>query len=203
MLEGLLAAILWCGIPDINLFPIDVGIHGLYEDLKNTIKIEDAIEESCDIYVKDYTDCNPEWKWGNSNGILNYHELVGFSLEVLQRDVFLHSLRKIEKNEPIPNSDYTLRLYFRENICVRVEYCRPWDKQFLTCYGHGESTSFHVYSECFGDKKYEVPIDFNITYIGFINVVFLKKGPQMYITARFCGEKLPYVSSSYCRCKEY
>ena len=203
MLEGLLAAVLWCGIPDINLFPIDIGIHGLYEDLKNSIELEDAIERACDVYVKDYNDCNPEWKWGNTNDVLNFHELVGFSYEVLQRDVFYNSLRKLDKEELIPNSNYTLRLYFRENICVKVEYWRPLDKQFLACYGHGENTSFHVYSECFGDKKNEVPIDLNITYIGFLNVVFLKKEPQMFITARLCGEKLPYASSSFCHCKEY
>ena len=129
--------------------------------------------------------------------------MIGIPFEVLERDVFGTSLRKIENNASIPNSDYTLRLYFRENICVKAEYWRPMDKQFRACDGKGEENSCHVYSENYGYKKKEVPIDLNITYYNFLNVVLLGKDPQMVITAKFCGDKFKGISSIYCTCKEH
>lgn len=202
-METLLSIFLFMSIPDIVFAPVAVGGYALYEDLKTDMEIEDAIKADCEIYVKDYTDCNPEWKWGYTNGILNFHEMIGAPLEVLERDVFGTSLKKLQKTDSIPSSDYTLLLYFRENICVKAVYWRPMDKQFLACYGKGEDTSFHVYSEYYGDKKKDFLIDLNITYYNFINVVLLKQDPQMVITAKFCGDKFKGISSIFCSCKEY
>lgn len=202
-METLLSIFLFMSIPDIVFAPVAVGGYALYEDLKTDMEIEDAIKADCEIYVKDYTDCNPEWKWGYTNSILNFHEMIGAPLEVLKRNVFGTCLKKLQKTDSIPSSDYTLLLYFRENICVKSVYWRPMDKQFLACYGKGEDTSFHVYSEYYGDKKKDFPIDLNITYYNFINVVLLRQDPQMVITAKFCGDKFKGIISIFCSCKEY
>ena len=119
-METLLSIFLFMSIPDIVFAPVAVGGYALYEDLKTDMEIEDAIKADCEIYVKDYTDCNPEWKWGYTNGIFNFHEMIGAPLEVLKRNVFGTSLKKLQKTDSIPSSDYTLLLYFRENICVKA-----------------------------------------------------------------------------------
>lgn len=176
-----------------------MGAAALIDDADKTAKSEQEIIDDCEIYVKDYTDCKPEWFWGNQKEYLNFHELLGYTTERIQNEIITTGLKKIEKGYSVPDDDYTLRLYFRQNTCIRVEYWRPMNKEFLACYGHGDDTSFHVYSEHFG-KEY--PIDLNITYYNFINVVLLGKEPQMCIIARMCPDKMPYVSTTYCRCHE-
>lgn len=197
MLEGILTFFLISLLPDIAMAPVIIGGYAAYEDIKSDIQLEDAIEADCDIYVKDYTDCNPEWKWSTSKNSVNYHEVLGFPLETIERDLIKTGLRKLEKGKHGSNTNYTLKLYFREGLCVKVEYWRPMDKNFLASYGHGESKAFHVHSKFF---KEDVPIDFTITYYDFLNFIN-GKDPQMLITAMLCGDAMPYVSTGYCHCK--
>lgn len=193
-MELLLSLFLFSAIPDILFAPVAVGGYAMYEDVKSDIELEDALYEKCDIYYKDYTDCNPEWKWGNHKGHLNFQELLGFPLDVIQSQYITKDLIKHEDGQSIPTTNYILKLYFRENICVKVVYRRPMDKYFLACYGHGDELSFHAKSELLGD---DYPIDITITHLNLLNVIG-GKNPQTIITARFCGEKLPYVSSIRC-----
>ena len=71
-METLLSIFLFMSIPDIVFAPAAIGGYALYEDLKTDMEIEQAIEDDCVIYVKDYTDCNPEWKWGYTSGIMKW-----------------------------------------------------------------------------------------------------------------------------------
>lgn len=193
-MEFLLTFFLINTLPDIVFVPVTgaalIGGYSIAEE----IKAEEAIDDACEIYYKDYTDCNPEWKWGNHKGFLNFQELLGFPLEAIQTQFITKGLIKHEKGQWIPTTDYILKLYFRENICVKVEYRRPMDKYFLACYGHENELTFHAKSELLGD---EFPIDITMTHLNLLNFINGKE-PQTIITARFCGDRLPYVSSIKC-----
>lgn len=200
MLETLLAMALWSAIPDILFAPVAIAGVAFLDDVNQTVDAQKAIDDDCVIYVKDYTDCKPEWFWGDQKGYFNFHEFMGYSPEQIQRDIITKGLHKIEKGSSVPKDDYTLRLYFRQNVCIKAEYWRPLDKQFLACYGHGDDASFHVYSEHFG-KDY--PIDLVISYYNLLNAILYDKGPQMCITVGMCPNVMPDVSLSHCYCREY
>ena len=193
-MEGLLTFFLFMQIPDIVFAPVAAGGIYLFQDIASEIKAEEAIEDACEIYIKDYTELTPEWKWGNHKGELDFQELLGCPLDILQRDVFSNTLVKLEEGKSKPGHDYILRVYIKENVCVKVEYKRPMNKQFLACYGHGDELTFHTYSELLG-KEY--PIDMTTDYYNFLNFIN-GKDPQMLITARLCADKLPYVSGVSC-----
>ena len=196
-MEGLLTFFLFIQLPDVVFAPVAAGGLFLISDLVSEIKAEDAIDDACVLYVKDYTDCEPEWRWGNHEGVLDYQELLGCPIDLLQKEVFNNTLTKLEEGKYPSHKDYSLILYIRENVCVKVEYWRPRNGQFLACYGKGDDDSFHVYSELLG-KEY--PIDMNITYYDLLNFLFNGRDPQMVIKVRLCAEKLPYVSGVRCYC---
>ena len=196
-MKTLLAILVLDLVPELYLAPlITFGGLALFFEHYKDVKTEEALIDSYDIYIKDYTELNPEWKWGNHQNFLNYQELLGVTLEGLQKDVFANTLIKTNKDN-IPNTDYTLRLYFLENVCVRAEYVRPMNKSFLGCYNHGEDCHFHVYSELLGD---EYPIDLNIRYHDSFGLIVINES-QMLISVGFCADKFPYVSSVKCLCK--
>lgn len=197
-MEGLLTFFLMMQLPDVVFAPVYAGGLYLISDLVSEIKAEDAIDEACELYVKDYTDCEPEWRWGNHEGVLDYQELLGCPIDLLQKEVFDNSLTKLEPGKHGSHKDYSLIVYIRESICVKVEYWRPRNNYFLSCYGYGDDDSFHVYSELLG-KEY--PIDLNISYFDLLNFIFNGRDPQMLITVRLCADKMPYVSEVRCHCK--
>ena len=196
-MEGLLTFFLLMQLPDVVFAPVAAGGLFLISDLVSEIKAEDAIDDACVLYVKDYTDCEPEWRWGNHEGVLDYQEMLGCPIDLLQKEVFDNTLTKLEEGKYPSHKDYSLILYIRENVCVKVEYWRPRNYQFLSCYGKGDDKDFHVYSELLG-KDY--PIDFTITYYDLLNFIFNGRDPQMLIRVRLCAEKLPYVSGVRCYC---
>ena len=197
MLEVIFTFFLLDLIPDVLMAPVVVGGYAAFQDLKKEIQTEEAMQDDCVIYVKDYTDCDPEWHWGSSKDTVNFQEVIGFTPETIQKDLIKTGLRKLEKGKHGPTTDYTLKLYFRENICVKVEYWRPMNNQFLVCYGQGTKTKFHVHSKFFVE---DIPIDLTITYYDFLNFI-QGEDPQMLITAQICGEAMPYAITSYCHCK--
>ena len=195
-MKTLLAILVLDLVPELYLAPlVAIGGFALFNDIRKDIQTDEALIDSFDVYTKDYTELNPEWKWGNHKGVLDYHELLGFTFEALQKEVFSNTLIKTTRKN-VPKTNYTLSLYFQENVCVRVEYRRPEDKTFLACYEHGQESHFHVYSELYGN---EYPIDLNVNYTDVFNLH--NSNSQMRIIAGFCAEKFPYVSSTSCCCK--
>ncbi len=197
-MEGLLTFFLLMQLPDVVFAPVAAGGLYLISDLVSEIKAEDAIDEACELYVKDYTNCEPEWRWGNHKGVLDYQELLGCPIDLLQKEVFNNSLTKLEKGKYGSQKNYSLKIFIREGVCVKVEYWRPRNYKFLSSYGKGEDHDFHVYSELLGQ---DYPIDFNIIYYDFLNRLLYDRDPQMLIRVRLCAEKLPYVSAVRCHCK--
>ncbi len=188
MLETLLFMFLLGSVSEIVLPPILLGGAALYLDIKDDIEAENAMKNNCVIYTKNYTNCNPEWRWGNYDKGINYQDLIGCSLEKIQSKIITTDLIKLEKDDVKPTSDYTLLLYFREDICIYAEYIRPINFYFFTKFGRKDENSFHVHSKEIG-KKGEIDISFCYHYFS----------EQMVIEARLCADSFPRVISTYCR----
>lgn len=184
MLELIAGLLLYMAIPDAVFTALGIADAAVIMNIRDEVKREEALLDECEIYTKDYTDETPEWLWGINKDKLDFQDLVGLSVDNFQ--IFVKGIKKLEKKEK-RTSNYTLNAFFKEGICVKIEYIRPLDKSFLYRYTNRTKgdLNFHVQNEYFPD----IPVEFSCVYLDFLNFIN-NKDPQMFITATFCGDYL-------------
>lgn len=190
MLEFLLQMWLLNQLPTAITMPIGLAGIKVFSDIYVESERMEAVMDDCIIYTCDYTDYNPEWFWGDQKGNLNFHELIGASPEIMINNWHM-DIKQIPRSE-ISTKDYTLTLYFRDDMCVRADYWRPCDRHFCDRYGKGNERSFHLYSELIGDTGHEVPIDFEVHYYDLLD-------NDMLLQVKVCGGAYPYVIENKCQ----
>ena len=153
-MEGLLTFFLLMQLPDIVFAPVAAGGLFLISDLISEIKAEDAIDDACVLYVKDYTDCEPEWRWGNHEGVLDYQEMLGCPIDLLQKEIFDNTLTRLEEGKhPSFRKDFNCR---RHGHAVSGPHVRGRQNRFngeFPDHGSGPRQAGRIETESHADRK--------------------------------------------------
>lgn len=196
MLEFLLELYLLNQLPNFLFLPLEIAGAKLGVDALRNYAIEQTVKTQTVIYTADYTYYDPEWTWQEKEGILNLQDLIGFSSDDIKTN-YLHRIRETDYDHK-STDDYTLNLYFIDDVCVGAEYFRPLDYDFCVRNGMGSNRKRHIYSEILGE---DYPIDFIVSYcdpeLNLFNI-----DPYMCIRATLCGDMFPYVMEKECKIKD-